>query len=92
MSSLKVARLEKEVDRLVLPLPDADVQRCLGMPDDVYDALNGTKILAAMHTTLQVLNPRVLVADATHHFSLFREKMGWTSKQGEDGMDTPEAA
>jgi hypothetical protein len=55
-SSLNVARLEKEVDRLVLLLPDADVQRCLGMPDDVYDSLDGIKILAAMHTKARANN------------------------------------
>jgi hypothetical protein len=77
MSSLNVARLEIEVDRLVLLLPHADVPTCLGMPDNVYDALDCIKILAAMHTTPQVLNPRVSVADATRHFSLFREKTGW---------------
>ena len=50
MSTRNFTRLEKEVDRLVLLLPDAVVQRCLGMSDDVYDTLDGIQILAAMHT------------------------------------------
>jgi hypothetical protein len=50
MSNRNFTRLEKEVDRLVLLLSDAVVQRCLGMPDDVYDTLDGIQILAAMNT------------------------------------------
>ena len=50
MSTLNFTRLEKEVDRLVLLLPDAVVQTCLGMPDDVCDTLDGIQILADVHT------------------------------------------